>query len=243
LAQSAAIPTAWQQARFLQQARSICDKTDSEFFAIIGLIQFCFGCAKPSLLKIMCIKDEIFAQLKIHPPQACRTNPNIACGVAWARVGAALSYKTYEFRLLLFPVALGLSGCQTTTDAPVPNSWNAVPAARTNFVSPDRTNSAPLLANIRGGPSTIIEGSGRFVGEPPTGSINRSSDEVSDGVTLNLVNVPAPQAAKTILGDILAVKYTVDPGIEGKAGPRSLIVATMMTVTRLAPALTGIGII
>jgi len=32
----------------------------------------------------------------------------------------------------------------------------------------------------------------------------------------NLVNVPAPQAAKTILGDILAVKYTVDPGIEGK---------------------------
>jgi general secretion pathway protein D len=28
--------------------------------------------------------------------------------------------------------------------------------------------------------------------------------------------VSAPQAAKTILGDILAVKYTVDPGIEGK---------------------------
>src|SRR5204863_10153093 len=33
---------------------------------------------------------------------------------------------------------------------------------------------------------------------------------------INLVNVPAPQAAKTILGDILSVKYTVDPGIEGK---------------------------
>jgi general secretion pathway protein D len=30
------------------------------------------------------------------------------------------------------------------------------------------------------------------------------------------VNVPAPRAAKTVLGDILAVKYTVDPGIEGK---------------------------
>src|SRR5262249_36554117 len=37
-----------------------------------------------------------------------------------------------------------------------------------------------------------------------------------DGVTLNLVNMPAPQAAKTILGDILAVRYTVDPGVEGK---------------------------
>ena len=80
----------------------------------------------------------------------------------------------------------------------------------------DRTSSAPLLANTRGGPSTIIEGSGRFVGEPPTGAIGRPSDDVTDGVTLNLVNVPAPQAAKTILGDILAVKYTVDPGIEGK---------------------------
>jgi general secretion pathway protein D len=80
----------------------------------------------------------------------------------------------------------------------------------------DRMSSAPLLANTRGGPSTIIEGSGRFVGEPPTGAIGRVSDDVADGVTLNLVNVPAPQAAKTILGDILSVKYTVDPGIEGK---------------------------
>jgi general secretion pathway protein D len=81
---------------------------------------------------------------------------------------------------------------------------------------PDRTSSAPLLANTRGGQSTVIEGSGRFVGEPPTGAIGRPSEDVTDGVTLNLVNVPAPQAAKTVLGDILAVKYTVDPGIEGK---------------------------
>src|SRR5581483_7489329 len=64
--------------------------------------------------------------------------------------------------------------------------------------------------------STFIEGSGRFVGEPATGSTNRPVEETADGVTLNLVNVPAPQAAKTILGDILSVKYTVDPGIDGK---------------------------
>ena len=81
---------------------------------------------------------------------------------------------------------------------------------------PARTGGAPLLANARGGPSTVIEGSGRFVGEPPTASINKLSEDVADGVTLNLVNVPAPQAAKTILGDILTVKYTIDPGIEGK---------------------------
>jgi general secretion pathway protein D len=56
----------------------------------------------------------------------------------------------------------------------------------------------------------------RFIGEPPTGATARASEDVTDGVTINLVNVPASQAAKTILGDILSVKYTVDPGIEGK---------------------------
>jgi general secretion pathway protein D len=47
--------------------------------------------------------------------------------------------------------------------------------------------------------------------------VQESAAEAShDGVRLNLGNVPAPQAAKTVLGDILGVKYTVDPSIEGK---------------------------
>lgn len=43
-----------------------------------------------------------------------------------------------------------------------------------------------------------------------------AADDSEEGVTLNLVNVPAAQAAKTILGDILKVRYTVDPKIEGR---------------------------
>jgi general secretion pathway protein D len=129
-----------------------------------------------------------------------------------------LVFCSSQLRVLALPLALGLSACQTFDDAPVTDSWNAVPSARVSGAQArlDRSSGALLLANTRGGDSTVIEGSGRFVGEPPTGAIGRPSDEVADGVTLNLVNVPAPQAAKTILGDILGVKYTVDPGIEGK---------------------------
>jgi general secretion pathway protein D len=117
------------------------------------------------------------------------------------------------------------------SEAAASNSWNAAPLARGSDTSgrSSRLGGAPLLANTRGGQSTLIEGSGRFVGEPPTGAIGRPTDEVSDGVTLNLVNVPAPQAAKTVLGDILAARYTVDPGIEGK-----ITIQTPKPVSRLA---------
>jgi general secretion pathway protein D len=86
-----------------------------------------------------------------------------------------------------------------------------------------------LLGSTRGGPTTFVEGTGRFVGEPATGAIRASGEAVGDGVTLNLVNVPAPQAAKIVLGDMLSVKYTVDPGIEGK-----ITIQTPKPVTRTA---------
>jgi general secretion pathway protein D len=125
----------------------------------------------------------------------------------------ALVYRKSQFRILLLPFALGLSACQTVDDPPASATWSSAPLARASEPQrrTERAGGAALLANNGGGESTIIEGSGRFVGEPPTGSTRKPSEDVADGVTLNLVNVPAPQAAKTILGDILAVKYTVDP--------------------------------
>ena len=121
-------------------------------------------------------------------------------------------------------LALSLSACQTTDSQPAAPAWGATagpqPAVEQAYTRPVRAASrfggSPLLADTRGGNSTVIEGTGRFVGEPPIGSLSAAPDDVADGVTINLVNVPAPQAAKTILGDILSVRYTVDPGIEGK---------------------------
>jgi type II secretory pathway component GspD/PulD (secretin) len=74
-----------------------------------------------------------------------------------------------------------------------------------------------------------VDGTGRFVGAPSPAAKQAVADASGEGVTLNLVNVPAPQAAKTVLGDILGVKYTVDPTIEGK-----VTIQTPSPVTRSA---------
>lgn len=134
-------------------------------------------------------------------------------------VGAfVLDNRTAPVRALMLPLALILSACQTMDDGPITNTWSPASLGRPNNSQsrPERISGAALLDNVRGGQSTIIEGTGRFVGEPPTGSTRTSAEAGSDGVTLNLVNVPAPQVAKTVLGDILAVRYTIDPAIQGQ---------------------------
>jgi len=129
-------------------------------------------------------------------------------------------------------VLLALSACQSTEDGPpsVTNTWSTAPLTRADESLPPprsrggadmprqagRAPGMPLLDTGPRSKTTFVEGSGRFIGEAPAGATKPSGDPREDGVTLNLVNVPAPQAAKTILGDILAVKYTVDPGIEGR---------------------------
>ncbi|CCE00702.1 General secretion protein D [Bradyrhizobium sp. STM 3809] len=122
-----------------------------------------------------------------------------------------------------------LSACQTVEEGTSSFAWSTSAAeagsaaqAQAAMRSPagsaraGRISGSPLLDDNRGGPGTVMEGTGRFVGEPPTGGVPRGAEDVADGVTINLAGVPVPQAAKTVLGDILGVKYTVDPGIEGR---------------------------
>lgn len=134
-----------------------------------------------------------------------------------------------RWRRLIVAFALATTACQTTDEASLlsAESSSPTPLARADDAAvqrgaklPPPSNSAsrsggtPLLDNSPKTKTTFLEGTGRFVGDPQPRQAAAEASE--DGVTLNLVNVPAPQAAKTILGDILAVRYTVDPGIEGK---------------------------
>jgi general secretion pathway protein D len=103
-------------------------------------------------------------------------------------------------------------------DAPAVDSRIPVSPGRSDLgrTRTPSANNGVLLADRPVGKTSIVEGTGRFVGDPPSADSELTTGSIEDGVTLNLVNVPAPQAAKTILGDMLGVRYTVDPGIEGK---------------------------
>jgi general secretion pathway protein D len=127
--------------------------------------------------------------------------------------------------MLISVLAVAVSGCSTVepqpqqgADSTVQDPWKAGASSRlegpkhqefaTDHMRAPSTESEDEKA-------TYMLGSGRFVGEPPA-TAQQIPEQVKDGVTVNLVNVSIPQAAKSILSDILAVKYTIDPGIEGK---------------------------
>jgi general secretion pathway protein D len=123
----------------------------------------------------------------------------------------------------LFPVILSLvlPACQTLEDgvaaSALSNSGERAPRARLDDGKGRRNVPAdPVSDDKTRGETVFMEGTGRFVGEEPMRARPLAAAQGDDAVTLNLVNVPAPQAAKTVLGDMLGIKYTVDPGIEGK---------------------------
>jgi general secretion pathway protein D len=124
-------------------------------------------------------------------------------------------------RALLPVMAMTLAGCSASQQGAYDNlqdPWRDRTRPRLEgpkhqqFAS-DRTASPTVEGeDIK---TSYMLGNGRFVGEAPEAKL-AAAEDVKDGVTINLVNVPIPQAAKSILSDTLAVKYTIDPGIEGR---------------------------
>jgi general secretion pathway protein D len=158
---------------------------------------------------------------------------------------------------LVCVLALATSACQTTDEAAYSDSWSPAPLARADDVQrgpklpppssggSSRSGGTPLLDKSPKTKTTFLEGTGRFVGDPQPPR-QAAADAQADGVTLNLVNVPAPQAAKTILGDIMAVRYTVDPSVEGKVTiqtPRPVTKSTAVDLFQSALRQNGAAIV
>ena len=80
-------------------------------------------------------------------------------------------------------------------------------------------------------------GNGRLVGVPGRRpKIERDNEDV---ITLNLVDLPLQRAAKTVLGDIMGARYSIDPKVDGRITiqtsspvPRADIVAMFETALK-----------
>ena len=117
----------------------------------------------------------------------------------------------------LTALCLALVACQATSDPPVAE-WSVEPSSTLQEPAPGsaRTGGRSVaLTNAQGSAALTIPGTGRFIGSG-AGRKREAADPEEEVVTLNLANLPIMQAAKVVLGDILAVNYVVDPKLEGK---------------------------
>ena len=73
---------------------------------------------------------------------------------------------------------------------------------------------APAADTPPAKPEIISRGTGQFVGKGDAVSAAKTA-KGTDGVTINLLNAPIAQAAKTILGDALKVNYVVGDKVGG----------------------------
>jgi general secretion pathway protein D len=153
-----------------------------------------------------------------------------------------------RFRMALILAALATSACQTLDD--LPSTTSIIPASPISQDDSKRAgavNGGISLAEAPADKPSFFFGSGQFVGATHSNSQEANWDD--EPITLNLVSVPVSQAAKTILSDILAVKYTVDPAVDGKITiqtpspvPKSTIVDLFQTALQAnGAAIVNVG--
>ena len=123
------------------------------------------------------------------------------------------------FQCVALISAIALAGCQATGERPA-DSDAGLPGTRLDSGKLRLAHGAgtPLLGKAQAGDSAASPahylGTGAMVGQNDT----RRSRIPGDGeptITLNIVDVPIVQAAKTILGDSLGLNYTVGPTLAG----------------------------
>jgi len=122
---------------------------------------------------------------------------------------------------LALTMTVAAAGCGTLEDRLTVNEWKRAPLAQVSDdgtpVGP-RVQGIPLLAPVsdpKATHSVVSPGTGQLIS---SASRRKSSPPPSagEGVTLNLVNTSIAESAKTILGDILGLNYSVNPNLAGR---------------------------
>lgn len=122
-------------------------------------------------------------------------------------------------RVLLCLLATSASGCGgLDIDSGLKHPTLARAGRHDATTSTTKTGDALLPGKAdEAAKTTSIAGTGLFFGQPPSAPAqDKESGGPGEGVTLNLVNVPTAQAAKTVLGDMLGQRYTIDPAVRGE---------------------------
>src|SRR5215468_2860913 len=122
---------------------------------------------------------------------------------------------------LRFAVLLAIAGLQGACTlpwqqlklpGPVPPDAGPAPIARANHApgAPLTPNAAEVTR------SQVAPGTGQFTGEPePRKAPGAGAANGKDGVTLNFAGASIAEAARSILGDILGVNYSVSDKLKG----------------------------
>jgi general secretion pathway protein D len=120
-----------------------------------------------------------------------------------------------------FATMFAAAGCRTIPDGPSINEWRPAPITR----APDdgkpassRGQGMRLLSptpDPAAAHSVVSAGTGQLISSAARDKSKAAPSE-EEGVTLNLVNTSIAESAKTILGDILGLNYSVNPNLPGR---------------------------
>lgn len=121
---------------------------------------------------------------------------------------------------LALAVMFAAAGCQTLDEASAVNEWRRAPLARASDgkSATPRAQGMPLLSPTSDPAATrsvVYAGTGQLV-SPAARRKSAPAPSDEEGVMLNLVNTSVAESAKTILGDILGLNYSVNPNLAGK---------------------------
>lgn len=155
--------------------------------------------------------------------------------------------KVYGFKVFVL-VALLLTGCTRLLDEP---SSGLLESKLERKKSPFPANSKQarlekLLAEESEGEQENFDGftelgDDQLIGKPISKSAVFAGNEPAD-IKLNLVDVPINEAAKSVLGDVLKLNYSLDPQVAGNVTLQtSKPVSRRKLVVMFEDALRGLG--